>query len=48
MDFVFKINFGENEIISMINLSLMKDCICAVDNNKEIHVIHCYKISDTK
>ena len=49
MDVVFKISFGENEIISMINLSLMKDCIYAVDNNnKKIHVIQCDKINNNK
>ena len=41
MEVVFKINFGETDYISIFNLSLMKDCIYAVDNNnKKIHVIN--------
>ena len=49
MEVVFKINFGEKDYISIFNLSLMKDCIYAVDNNnKKIHVIHCEKINNNK
>ena len=44
MDLIFKINFDEKEFITMINLSLMKDCIYAVNNEgKKIYVIHCDK-----
>ena len=49
MEVVFKINFGETDYISIFNLSLMKDCIYAVDNNnKKIHVINCEKIINNK
>ena len=41
MDLVFKINFDENEFISMINISLMKEYIYAFDNsNKKIYIIN--------
>ena len=44
MDLVFKINFNENEYISFINISLMKDYIYAIDNiNKKVYIIHCDK-----
>ena len=40
MDLVFKINFNENEFISKINISLMKEYIYAVDNNnKKVYII---------
>ena len=41
MDLVFKINFNENEYISMINISLTKEYIYATDNkNKKIYIIN--------
>ena len=44
MDLIFKINFDQKEFIYMINLSLMKDYIYAVNNEgKKIYVIHCDK-----
>ena len=49
MEVTFKIIFGENDTISMFNLSLMKDCIYAVDNNNgKINVIHSEKINSNK
>ena len=45
MDLVFKINFNENEYISMINISLMKEYIYAVDdNNNKVYIINYDKI----
>ena len=45
MDIVFKIKFEGNEFISMINISLYKECIYIVDNNnKKVHVVK-YKIN---
>ena len=41
MDLVFKINFNENEYISMINLSLTKESIYAADyNSKKVYIIN--------
>jgi WD40 repeat protein len=41
MDLVFKINFNENEYISMINLSLTKEYVYAADyNNKKVYIIN--------
>ena len=46
MDIVLKINFDGNEFISMINISLNKECIYIVDdNNKRVQVIK-YKKSN--
>ena len=46
MDIVLKINFDGNEIISMINISLSKECIYIVDNNnKRVHVAKYKKIN---
>ena len=42
MDIFLKINFDENESISLINISLNKENIYAVDNyNKRVYVINC-------
>ena len=49
MEVTFKIIFGEKDTISMFNLSLMKDCIYAVEHNhKKIYVIHSEKINSNK
>ena len=41
MDIFLKINFDENESISLINISLNKENIYAVDNyNKRVYVIN--------
>ena len=48
MDIVLKINvnFKGNEFISMINISLNKECIYIVDdNNKRVHVVKYKKIN---
>ena len=48
MDIIFKINFDKNELISLVNISLCKECIYAVDNNnKRIHIIK-YKYAKSK
>ena len=40
MEIIFKINFEKNELISLVNISLCKEYIYAVDNNnKRIHLI---------
>ena len=40
MNIIFKINFDGDEFISLVNISLCKECIYVVDNNnKRIHII---------
>ena len=40
MDIIFKINFDKEELISLVNISLCKEYIYAVDNKaKRIYVI---------
>ena len=49
MDIIFKINFNKEGIISLINISLCKEYIYAIDNNsKRMHVIKCPKNKENK
>ena len=49
MDIIFKIFFDKEEILSLVNISLCKEYIYAIDNNsKQIHVIKYQNAKENK